>query len=132
MDEETKKTNQVIDELTSGTRTIKATSGVEITLPKLYYGSNLKLNKLMSELIDVTKDTLLNLMNETDETKLDKLFEMMAIYTGKPIDWLKENFDISDVIAELQLFFGIVRYAKTTRKMQEFQKMVSLLTPSGN
>lgn len=131
MNEESKKVNETISELIPDIKTIKSTSGVDITLPILYKGHNLMMNKLLNELIDPKNDTLLALVNESDETKINKLYELMAIYTGKPVEWLDENFSIEDVVAELQLFFGVVRYAKTTKKLQEFQKMVLKLIPSG-
>ena len=133
MNEETKKYNQAIEELMQDITVIKSSNGEDIKLPILFKGHTLQLNKYYNELVtDPTKETLFNIMNSDDDTKVDVLFKMMAIYTGKPIEWVEVNFTIEDAAGELQRFFGIVRYAKATRKMQEFQKKVSLLIPSGN
>lgn len=133
MNEKEKNEYQLIEELViPELKVIKSTSGVEITLPILYKGHNLQMNRLVTELIDIKKDTLVGLINETDEDRVDKLFQIMAIYTGKPIKWLEENFSIEDVVGELQRFFGIVRYAKITNKIKEYQKTVSRLIPNGN
>ena len=133
MNEETKKHNQAIEELILELTVIKSSNGEDVKLPILFKGHTLQLNKYYNELVlDPAKETLFNIMNTDDETKVDTLFKMMAIYTGKPVEWVEVNFTIEDTVGELQRFFGIVRYARATRKMQEFQKKVSLLIPSGN
>jgi len=114
-------------------------NGEKIKLKPIFYGDELKINMLMEELKEAYREegdpelsvgyVIERLRKDTDTERHDKLFEMMACYTGFSVEQIKnEKFGLSlscDVMFDFFEFSSI----RSILKQSKLSQMASKLKP---
>jgi len=98
-------------------RRVKLENGQEIQLPKLTWGRECKLLRIISDLVsqppfkglkleNATASTLISVLPQLAAAAAPKLTEFVAVVTGKDKAWVEDNCSLNDILEITIPFFA--------------------------